>query len=175
MESRESSCRWLAALLLVLLVTGCNSLAPLTGASALSTISGRVSTASGPIPDAAVELTVYQHDRCVALARSTSPPSDQEQQALTACTSKLGTTHTNEAGTYVFPNVRPGSYDLKITWTLRQDEPVPPIPVFEQGDYVIVIVSKSDGTWTVTAVSEIVTLSSQQGVVKDFTFRPPTP
>jgi len=179
MECRAPSARWIAAFLVVplvlvmLLANGCASFASLTSAPLASTVTGRVSGPGGPIAGAQVTLTAYQNDRCVALARSTDAPSDRERRDLLGCISTAGAAISNDAGIYTFTNVRPGSYDLRITWALRQNEPVPSLPVFQQGEYVVAIVSNSDGTWTATAVSEIVTLSGQEDVVKDLTFHPP--
>ena len=38
---------------------------------------------------------------------------------------------------------------------------------------MVVIVSNSDGTWTATAVGELITLSGQEDVFNDVTFRLP--
>jgi hypothetical protein len=101
------------------------------------------------------------------------PPSQEDRQALRECVRPLGEAVTDEAGRYTFANVRPGSYDVTITWTLRAGQPVPSDPVFQQGPYAVVIVRNREGTWTVTARSEVVALPDQWHTLQDFTFQPP--
>ena len=138
-----------------------------------ATLAGTVRDAGGPVAGARVRLTAYENDRCIALARSAVPPSQEERQALRACVRALDAVVSDEAGRYTFANVRPGSYDLTITWTLRPGQAVPADPIFQQGAYAIVIVRNRDGTWTVTARSEIVALPDQWDAIQDFTFQPP--
>ena len=166
--------RWTAACLIVLL-GGCGRLAPLATAPMPLTLAGTVRDAGGPIAGAQVQLTAYENDRCVLLARIAAPQSEQDRQALRACVRPLGEATTDEAGRYTFANVHPGSYDVTITWTLRPGQPVPNDPVFQQGPYAIVIVTNRNGTWTVTARSEIAALPDQWHAIQDFTFQPPRP
>jgi hypothetical protein len=160
-------------LLLVLSSSGCGSLAELTSPATPRTIAGLFRDANGPITGAKVTLTAYQDAECVALARRTDPPSDDDRRALRACARPAAEAITGEAGTYTFPNVRPGSYDLTVVWLLRPGQPVPSDPVFTQDGFAVAIVTNSDGTWTVTARSEILTLSGEGDVIQDFAFRPP--
>jgi len=163
----------LAAACLTLLLGGCAGLAPLVTAPMPVTVAGTVRDASGPIVGARVQLTAYESDRCVALARSATPPSHEDRQALRECVRPLGEAVTDEDGRYAFANVRPGSFDVTIAWTLRAGQPVPSDPVFQQGAYAVVIVRNREGTWTVTARSEIVALPDQWHVLQDFAFQPP--
>jgi hypothetical protein len=160
---------------LTLLLSACGSTGPLAQAPMPLTLAGTVrDTVGGPIAGAEVALTAYADDRCVRLAQSSAPPSDEDRQTLRSCMKLADTTATYEAGRYVFANVTPGSYDVAITWTLRPGQPVPRDPVFEQGDYAVVIVTNRDGTWTVTARSEIVALPGGWTALQDFMFQPPT-
>ena len=158
---------------LTLLLGGCGILAPLGTVPMPATLAGTVRDADGPIVGALVRLTAYQDDRCVALARSAESPSEQDQQALRACAVPLAEAVSDEAGRYTFANVRPGSYDLTVAWTLRPSQPVPSDPIFIQGAYAVVIVRYPEGTWSVTARSEIVALPDRWDALQDFTFQPP--
>ena len=62
---------------------------------------------------------------------------------------------------------------MTITWTLRSGQAVPPDPIFQQGAYAVVIVRNREGTWTVTARSEIVALPDRWDALQDFAFQPP--
>ena len=162
---------WTACL--TLLLSGCASLAPLVAAPMPVTVAGTVRDADGPIVGARIHLTAYQDDRCVALARSATPPAEQDRQALRECVRTGGEAVSDEAGRYTFANVRPGSYDVRITWTLGPGQPVPGHPVFLQGAYAVVIVRNQDATWAVTARSEIVALPDEWAKIQDFTFQSP--
>jgi hypothetical protein len=157
-----------------LLLVGCAGLAPLTSAPTPLTIAGTIRDAGGPVVGARVQLTAYQDDRCVQLARSAMPPSEPDRQALQECARPVGEAVTNEAGRYTFANVRPGSHDLTITWALRSGQAVPADPILQQGTYAVVIVRNPDGTWTITARSEIVALPDGWATIQDFAFQPPT-
>jgi hypothetical protein len=161
------------AVSLTLLLGGCGSLGPLATAPMPLTLAGTVRDAGGPIAGAHVRLTAYEHDRCVALARSAAPPSEQDRQVLRECATPFGEAISDEAGRYTFANVRPAAYDLTITWALRPGQPVPADPIFQQGEYAVVIVRNREGTWTVTARSEIVALPDRWDTLQDFTFQPP--
>lgn len=162
-----------AAAGLTLLLGGCGSLAPLVTAPMPLTIAGTVRDADGPIVGARVQLTAYEDDRCVSLARSATPPPEPDRQTLRDCARPVGEAVADEAGRYTFANVRPGSYDVTITWALRPGQAVPGDPIFQQGAYAVVIVRNRDGTWTATARSEIVALPDQWDTVQDFTLQPP--
>jgi hypothetical protein len=155
---------------LTLLLSACGSLGP---SPIPLTVAGTVHDADGPIAGAHVRLTAYENDRCVLLARSAAPPSQQDRQALRECARAVGEAVTDEAGRYAFANVRPGAYDVTITWTLRPDQAVPGDPIFDQGSYAVVIVRNRDETWTPTARSVIVALPDQWDAIQDFTFQPP--
>ena len=161
---------WAAGL--TLLLGGCGGLGPLWTAPMPSTLAGTVRDAGGPIVGAHVQLTVYQDDRCVALARSVASPSGQDRQALRECAVPLADAVSDEAGRYTFASVRPGSHDVTIAWTLRPGQPVPSDPIFQQGAFAVVIVRNREGTWSVTARSEIAALPDQWDALQDFTFRP---
>ncbi|MFN8634176.1 MAG: hypothetical protein U0893_09995 [Chloroflexota bacterium] len=175
--------RWginpLAVLLMLLLAPelggGCGAVSALTGSSGPRTIAGTLRDDRGPVQDAHVTLVTFESDRCVEIARSVRPPTDQDRQELAQCTREVGATTTNSAGAYTFPNVPPGAYVVQLVWQLRPGQPVPSTPVFKQGEYAIAIVTNSDGTWTVTAVSEIVALSGQENVFRDLAYQPPAP
>ena len=157
---------------MVPLVVACGCVAP---SPMPLTVAGTVRDANGPIAEADVRLTAYENDRCVQLARSAASPSKEDREALRVCARSLGEANTDEAGRYTFANVSPGQYDITIIWTLRPGQVVPADPVFQQGQYAIVIVTNRDGTWTVTARSEIVALPDQWDTIQDFTFQPPIP
>ena len=162
---------WTACL--ALLLAGCASLAPLVTAPMPVTVAGTVRDAAGPIVGASIHLTAYQDERCVALARSATPPAEQDRQALRECVRAGGEAVSDEAGRYTFANVRPGSYDVMISWTLGQGQRVPVDPVFLQGAYAVVIVRNQDDTWVVTARSEIVTIPDEWATIQDFTIQSP--
>ena len=172
MDRRAATARWAVASL-SLLLGACASIGPLATAQMPLTLAGTVRDANGPIADAEIHLTAYDDDRCVLVARSTAPPSDADRQTLRGCVRPRGEATTDEAGRYTFANVPPGPYDVMITWTLRPGQPVPNDPVFQQGPYAIVIVTNRDGTWTVTARSEIVALPDHWDAIQDLTFQPP--
>jgi hypothetical protein len=155
------------------LLGGCGSLAPLATAPMPATLAGTVRDAGGPIVAARVRLTAYEDDRCVALARSAASPSEEDRQALRECARPFGEAVSDEAGRYTFANVRPGSYDVTIAWTLRPGQAVPGDPIFQQGAYAVVIVRNREGTWSVTARSEIVALPDRWDAIQDFTLQPP--
>ena len=162
---------WVAAGL-TLLVGGCGGLGPRWTAPMPSTLAGTVRDAGGPIVGARVQLTTYEDDRCVTLARSATP-SQEDRQVLRNCARPVGEAVSDEAGRYVFANVRPGSHDVTIAWTLRPGQPVPSDPIFQQGAFAVVIVRNREGTWSVTARSEIAALPDQWDALQDFTFQPP--
>ena len=91
---RRQRAGWRATLLL----GGCAILAPLATAPMPVTLAGTVRDAGGPIIGAHVRLTAYEDDRCVALARSAAPPSQEDRQALRECTRPLGEVVSDEAG-----------------------------------------------------------------------------
>jgi hypothetical protein len=163
-----------AAAAITLLLSGCGSVSALAPAPPL-TIAGTVRDAGGPVVGARIQLTAYQDAHCIAVAQSAAPPSAPERQALRECARPGGEAVSDDAGRYTFANVRPGAYDLTITWALRPGQAVPAEPIFQQGAYAIVIVRNRDGTWTITARSEIVALPDQWSTIQDFTFRSPGP
>lgn len=158
---------------LALLLGGCGSLAPLASAPMPLAVAGTVRDANGPVAGARVQLTAYENDRCVLLARSAESPSEQDRQVLRDCARPVGEAVTDEAGRYTFANVHPGSHDVTVSWALRSGQAVPGDPIFQQGAYAVVIVRNRDGTWTVTARSAIVALPDQWDALQDFTFQPP--
>lgn len=155
------------------LLGGCGSLPSLATAPIPLTLAGTVRDSGGPIVGAQVRLTAYEHERCVSLARSAARPTQEDREALRECVRMSGEAVTDEAGRYAFANVRPGSYDVTIVWTLRPGQPVPSDPVFQQGPFAMVIVRNREGTWTVTVRSEIVALPEQWDAIQDFAFQPP--